>query len=144
MNTTDKAKIEEITRIYDAMAMALNEYKEDIDQTELKLGTTSKVVKKKRDQLKTFALMYDKSLGYINYLRALNQGMHNDLVAIHLVYTKLGTSLPMSALASMVNDDFEKWDTVDKIDDVINSVYDKLKLDKNTFAIQCLIETIKS
>lgn len=143
-NETDKQFYEEVRRSFDAAALTLNELAAEILQCETKFGRESSITKKKIEQLQALRSLYDSSLKYINYLRDLNHQMYNEVICRELERHKRETGLSYAQLAELAGWDTERWERVDKFDDIIQAAKAKLKVVDDDGSLESLINSLRA
>lgn len=122
----DKELLSRQMSTLDASAIVLQQLAQEILQIEEKYGTKSKLLEKKKDQLKKLRELYDNSLDYINFLRTHNLAMYSEFMMAEVIRHSRDTGMPVSKIMSLCGDDSGVWQSVDKLDTLISDL--KIKM----------------
>jgi hypothetical protein len=125
-NETDKKLFGEICSVYDRAALTLTDTANELLELEIKFGSGSSLVKKRKEQLQDLRRLYDGTLSYINYLRELNNNMYIEFWAKELFRHQRETGLPVSKIMDLAGQGSEQWKKIDELDDLINLVREKV------------------
>jgi hypothetical protein len=132
MNDNEEKIYQEVNKVFDKTALCINSIAKDLLKIEKNYGSKSLFFQSKKDQFDTVRDFYDTCLKYINYLRALNNAQSKLMVSMQLDYHQKKTGLPYTKIASMLGWDVDKWHKVDKLDDFINKMKEKIGINEVT------------
>lgn len=147
-NLIDKDNLAEVTAVFDAAVITLNELAQEIVTIEAKYGTKSALLAAKKTQLAHLRNLYDKTLKYINYLRELNQSMYTEFMVAELMRVKEESGLPFEHIAHLAGMNPEPWRKMDEWDNILKRVATKLDIPIPQYlspeeSLEKLIETLK-
>lgn len=103
---------------YERAVLLINELTEEVQALEIKYGTESKLVNKKKEQIETIRTLYKNSAAYIDFMRDLNFKLTINYQALEIVTLHHETGLPYEKIARMMDynqADFKKLDDIDPL-----------------------------
>lgn len=124
----EKKLFVQVSQAFDIAAPVLQAIAQEIVNLEPKLGSSSKVIAAKRDQLGKLSNLYDSCLQYINLMREINHAMWEEFTSQELQRHKKESGLTYLQLAELWGESdpvvLDGWKKCDEWDARLKRIYE--------------------